>query len=231
MRGFVFSLVFIIVFSTLLSSIPVGLQGTGGDPDMVVPVDPSLLTGFSDSENYTKAAYSAGSYEYTLGGYDWVAIHGGSDELTLFRKVKLLGVFWLGQLAPCKFVSSAGIDRGSVLLLAEIDIDDDEGTHRYDLKYTTNGDSAGKFVIYWNITLYPDINDAWANEALHMVHGMGIEDTATNNIGSLIVGLLFFQLPGVPVLVNVLIAIPIWATIIYVLWFLITSMIPFVGGG
>ena len=38
-RGFVFSVVFIIVFSALLSSIPAGLQGSGEDPDTV-----SLLT-------------------------------------------------------------------------------------------------------------------------------------------------------------------------------------------
>lgn len=230
MRGFVFSLVFIIVFSTLLSSIPVGLHGIGSSPDTVVPVDPSLLTGFSETENYTKAAYSPSPYEYSLGGRDWLATANGVVELGLFAKILLLGFIWLGALDQCKFISSEGVDRGTLLALTEIDADDTNGTHRYDLRYTSNGDSAGKLVIYWNTTLYPAIADAWNNNALHILHGMGIEDTATDNIGALIVSLLFFQLPNVPVLINMFLAVPLWACIVYLLWYLITSMIPFVGG-
>ena len=229
-RGFVFSLVFIIVFSTLLSSIPEGLQGIGASPDMVVPVDPSLITGFSDAENYTKAAYSLGTYEYALGGRDWLATHNDVVELGLFAKIKFLGIFWFGAIDQCKFVSSEGVDRGLTLSLTEVQADDTDGTHRYNLKYKDSGESAGKLVVYWNTTLYPDPHDAWDNNALYLLHGMGIEDLATNNIGALIISLLLLQLPGVPVLVNMLLAVPIWACIVYVLWYIITSMIPFVGG-
>ena len=230
MRGFVFSLVFIIIFATLLSSVPVGLQGIGGSPDMVVPVDPSLVTGFSEIENYTKAAYTLGSYEYPapLGGHDWIAIHNEVVELGLYAKIKILGFLWLGAVDQCKFVSSEGVDRGELLSLTEIDTDDTDGSHRYDLKFTSSGDSAGKLVVWWNVTAYPAIADAWAAEDLHLLHGMGIEDTATANIGALIVGLLTLQLPDVPILVNMFLAVPIWACIVFVLWFIIKEMIPFV---
>ena len=109
-----------------------------------------------------------------------------------------------------------------------MDTDDTDGSHRYDLKFIDSGDSAGKLVIYWNVTAYPDINDAWDNNALHILHGMGIEDTATANIGALIVSLLLLQLPDVPVLINLILVTPIWACIVYVLWFIIKEMIPFV---
>ena len=228
MGGFVFSLIFIIVFSTLLSSIPVGLQGIGASPDTVIPVDPSLVTGFSETENYTKAAYTLGLYEYSLGGRDWMAGHNDVVEVFLFAKIKILGILWLGATDQCKFISSDGVDRGETLTLTEMDTDDTDGSHRYDLKYIDSGDSAGKLVVYWNVTEYPAIADAWTAGDLHLLHGMGIEDTATANIGALIVSLLLIQLPDVPVLVNMFLAVPIWACIVFVLWFIIKEMIPFV---
>ena len=228
MRGFVFSLIFIIVFSTLLSSIPAGLEGPGTSPDMVAPIDPSLLTGFSDMNNWTRASYSAYSYEYDdLGGRDWVSIT-DDIELYIFAKVKILGFLWLGGTDQCKFTSAEGVDRGDTLSFAEIDTDDTDGTHRYDLRYTDSGDSAGKLVVWWNVTAYPDIDDAWNNNALNLLHGMGISETATANVGALIVGLLFLQLPDVPVLVNMFLAVPIWACIVFVIWFIVKEMIPFV---
>jgi hypothetical protein len=226
MRGFVFSLIFIIVFATMLASIPAGLQGTGSTPDTVVPVDPSLVTGFSDINNWTRASYTLNAYEYTLGGRDWGTGHDDVD-VVLFAKVKLFGFLWLGAVDVCKFISVDGVDRGTELSFTEIDADDTDGSHRYDLRYTGNGDSAGKLVIYWNTTEYPDLNDAWIANELHLLHGMGIDDTATANIGALIVSLLLLQLPNVPVLVNMFLATPIWACIVYVLWYVIKEMIPF----
>ena len=227
MGGFVFSIIFIIVFSTLLSSIPAGLQGTGASPDMVVPVDPSLITGFSETENWTRAAYSLGVYEYSQGNRDWVTGH-NDIEIGLLAKVYVLGFIWFGAVDECKFISSEGVDRGTELSLTEMDTDDTDGAHRYDLRFTVNGDSAGKLVIYWNTTAYPAIADAWLAGDLQLLHGMGIEDTATTNIGALIVSLLLIQLPDVPVLVNMFLAVPIWACVVFVIWFIIKEMIPFV---
>lgn len=227
-RGFVFGLAFIIIFSTLLATVPVGLQGQGDTPDMVTPLDPSIVSGFSAIENYTKAAYSSGQYGYSLAGRDWVATHNGVVELGLFAKVLIVGIFWLGHRDQCKFISSDGINRGTALSLTEIDDDDDDGTHRYSIEYDDIGGSAGSLVVYWNITEYPSINHAWTNDSLYLVHGVGFENTATNNIGSLLVSLLLLQLPEVPLLVNILLVVPLWASIIYILWYVIKEMIPFV---
>ena len=226
MRGFVFSIVFIIVFATLLSTIPAGLQGPGETPSGIIPVSPSLLTGFNNYENWTKAACSAGIKEYDLGGRSWVFAE-LADTIVIFAKVLIAGFLWLGQVDTCKFVSSDGVNRGDELTFTEIETDAEDGSERYEMQFTDSGDKAGSFVVYWNTTTYADPLDAWDNNLLHVLHGVGFDASATANIGSLIVGLLTLQLPGVPVLVNMFLAVPIWACIIYVLWYIIKEMIPF----
>lgn len=226
MRGFVFSLVFIIVFSTLLSSVPAGLQGTGTDPDTVVPIDPHLVTGFTDTHNYTDAAFTAGSYEYELNSENWIALTDGNGY-NLAKKILTLG-FWLGHLAACKFISDEGMDRGTTLLLTEITSDATDGAVRYSLQFIGSGADAGGFVTYWNTTEYASATLANNEDQLQLLHGIGIDSSATNNIGALLVGLLTLSLPNVPVLVNMFLAVPIWACIIFVLWFVIKEMIPFV---
>ena len=231
MRGFVFSIVFIIVFATLLSTIPVGLQGLGETPDGIVPISPSLLTGFNDYENFTRAdcTPTAGVYiyNYDLNDRAWVFAE-TFGSMTLFAKVLFAGFLWLGQVDDCKFISSDGQDRGDGLTFTEIAADADDGEIRYEMQFTTTGDDAGSLVIYWNTTTYSDPEDAWDNDILYLLHGVGFHASATTNIGSLIVSLLMLQLPGVPVLVNLFLAVPIWACIVYVLWYIIKEMIPFV---
>ena len=83
-------------------------------------------------------------------------------------------------------------------------------------------------VVYWNPTLYHDIADAWSNDVVYLLHGVGIDSTATNNIAEILVGLLFLSLPNVPVLVNLFLGVPVWACVIFILWFVIKEMIPFI---
>lgn len=228
MHGFVFSVIFIVFFATLLSSVPAGLKGAEESPNTVVPIDPSLITGFEETENYTAAAYSAGvSYTYDLGGRSWLTIDGGS-YIYLGAKILVWGIFWFGAVDDCKFTAPDGTDRGTNLAFTEIDTDAEEGGVRYALKLVLSGDSGGVLVIYWNTTKYETAAQAWDNAELYLLHGVGIENTATNNIAALLVSLLFLQLPDVPVLVNAFIAIPVWACIAFVLWFVIKEMIPFV---
>jgi len=230
MRGFVFSVVFILIFATLLASVPAGLQGTGSTPSDVIPVDPSILTDFADGENYTKSAFSGSGvlgYEYTLGGKSWIV---STDEtyFVLAAKVLIAGILWLGHTDSCYFTSKEGIERGNTLTFTEIDSDADDGTAQYSLQHVISGDSGGGFVAYWNTTAYDNSTHAWDNDELHLLHGVGLENTATNDIGALLVSLLLLQLPDVPVLLNALIAVPIWACIVFVLWYVIKEMIPFV---
>ena len=227
MRGFVFSVTYLIVFSALLSSIPVGLQGVGTDVETLFPIDPSLTTGFSDYVNWTPAEYVGYFYDYTLDSKDWYSAKDDS-VISIIRKIYTLGIFWLGQIDPCKFISPDGTDRGVDLALTTINSDGEDGAVRYDLESILTGESAGSFVVYWNTTKYDNSTHAWDNLELYLLHGVGIDSAATNNVAALLVGLLFFQLPAVPPLVNVLLATPTWACVIFILWFVIKEMIPFV---
>lgn len=230
MRGFVFAVVFIIVFSALIAAIPIGLQGVGDEVQPVTPIDPSILTDFTDYENYTKSDFTEALgifyYEYNLASRDWIA---ATDEIQFELSAKVYFFFlWLGQIDQCKFMSPDGIDRGTDVSFTEMDSDANDGAIRYSMQFTTSGKAAGALVVYWNATTYSTSSDAWDNDELYMLHGVGIESTATNDIGALIISLLLLRLPEVPTLVNLFLAVPIWACIIYVLWFIIKEMIPFV---
>lgn len=226
-----FAVVFIVVFSTLLSSVPAGLQGPNEQPDTVIPVDPNILTGFSESVNYTATAYSGGPslylYDYDLGGIDWRSFTDNDTMITIGAKVKFLGILWFGAIDVCEFESPTGPNRGPQLDFDEIDADAEEGTVRYALQFTGSGNSGGSFIVYWNETEYSSVNDAWDNDEAYIIHGIGFQDSATTNIGALIVSLLFLQLPDVPVLVNIFLAVPIWACVVFIIWFIIKEMIPF----
>jgi len=227
MYGFVFSVSFIFLFSILLSTIPAGLYGPALTPDMPSPVNPNLVTDFTETEDWTRTDFTSGLYEYDLGGKSWRCVTSGTS-LILASKLLIGGIIWLGQLDLCRFIAGEnGEDRGTTLTIAEIALDADDGEIRYTLQFESNGNYVGGFVVYWNITEYEDPVDAWTADELYLMHGVGIDTTAYANIGALLVSLLLLQLPDVPLLINAIIAIPIWACVVFVIWYIIKEMIPF----
>ena len=229
--GFVFAVTFIVIFSTLLSTIPIDFQGSAETPDMIVPIDPSLLTGFSATENYTRSALSGAPfshYDYTLGGFTWTFQLVDDLTIALGAQVWIGGVLFLGQLDSSKFISLDGDDRGGYLTTSEITTDADDGVAKYSLVSIGGGQSQGSLIFYWNTTTYSNATDAWDSYELYILHGMGFAESATSNIGALLVSLLLLQVPEVPLLVNILLVTPLWACIVFVLWFIIKEMIPFV---
>lgn len=225
-KTFVFAVTFIIIFATFLSTIPVGLLGEGSEPDMIGSVDPSVVAGFTDTETYQQSNFSGIFYEYDLGGRTW-RCEGYDTYFRLATKVFVFGFLWLGGLDRVKFISPEGVNRGEALLFSEIETDASEGTISYELLYVDTGNAAGSFIVYWNITEYTDPKDAWDNDVIYLMHGVGLESTAVIDIGTLLLDLLTLQIPEVPLLVNVLLAVPIWASIVYLIWFIIKEMIPF----
>ena len=224
--GFVFAVTFIIIFSTLLATIPADLQGQESTVETITPVNPSLLTDFSASEDFVRTDFNGlGAYAYVLGSREWICAT-NQTAFELGAKVLVGGILWLGGMDVCRFIFD-GENRGTIITLDDLDSDADDGTVRYDLQFEDTGNSAGGFVFYWNTTTYSDSSEAWTADKLYLLHGIGL--TADTNIASLLIALLFLQLPGVPVLVNVLLVVPIWASIVYVLWFIIKEMIPFLG--
>ena len=223
-RTFVFAVTFIIIFSALLASIPVDFQGHGETVETVTPINPNLLSGFANSVEFDKTDFAGYPYyEYLLAPTTFECQH-YDDYFRVGAHTLFVGL-WLGGYSWANFISDNGTNHGWQVSFSDLENDAEEGTVRYTLQYEDTGNPAGGFVFYWNTTTYSDPSDAWDNNVLYLLHGIGL--LANTDIASLLISLLFLQLPEVPTLVNVLIVVPIWASIIFVLWFIIKEMIPF----
>ena len=229
-RTFVFAVTFIIVFSALVGSIPVDFQGQGTTTETITPVNPNLLSDFASIKEFDKTDFSGiGSLFFV---YELVPTTGVTFECTFYADEFLLGAhtlfigIWLGGMSWANFISDNGTNHGLDVSFSDLVNDAEDGVVRYSLQYEDTGNSAGGLVFYWNTTTYGnDPSDAWDNDALILLHGVGL--TANTDIASLLLALMFLQLPEVPTLVNVLIITPMWGAIIFVLWFIIKEMIPF----
>lgn len=227
-RALVFCITFLAIFSVLLVTVPVGLQGEGSAGEAVTPLDPSLVTGFVDSVYYNLDNFSAApagvEFAYTLETAQYICTYNGA-QFYLGAKVLLFGVLWLGGMDSASF-KLGSTSRGTSLSWSEIAADADDGSVTYSLMLAS-GNSAGSLVVYWNSTLYADPEDAFDASVLYLLHGTGVSNDSTNILG-LMFGLLFLQLPDMPVLINALLATPVWAAIIYVAWFILKESLPFV---
>lgn len=225
-RTFVFSVTFILVFSVIVATIPIGLQGIGSSPAMVSGIDPNLVSGFSDSESFTRDNFTGNNYYYDLNNRAWWCL---SDDTYIMLAAKILfgGFLWLGGIEEVKFIDPDGNDEGTKLYLTDITNDAEEGAVRYSLFFDEAGTATGTMVFYYNTTLYADASTAWLANGLFVVHGVGIESTAVLDAGTLLIQLLLLQIPDVPLLLNILLVAPIWACVIYLLWYIIKEMIPF----
>ena len=226
-RTFVFAVTFIIIFSALLTSIPADFQGHGGTVETVTPINPNLLSGFADSTEFDKTDFVVRPYydyyEYLLTPTTFECRY-HTNEFNVGAHTLFVGL-WLGGYSWANFISDNGTNHGLEVTFSDLENDAKNGTVRYTLQYADTGNPAGGFVFYWNTTTYSDPSDAWDNNVLYLLHGIGL--LANTDIASLLISLLFLQLPEVPTLVNLLIVVPIWASIIFVLWFIIKEMIPF----
>ena len=227
-RGFIFAITFILFFAGLVVAIPVGLEGQGLDPDNVVPLETAIIFGFEDYETYNMSVLSAyDQYQYDFNLRGWVfSYYAGTIQLG--AKIVYLGFLWFGQLDSCEFISPDGNNRGAVLSYEEIDTDAENGTVNYNLRYLVNGADAGGFVVYWNSTEYESSFDAFVADDVFFMHGVGIASTAPVDITSLLIGLLLLQLPNCPPLINLLLATPIYAAVVFLIWFIIKESMPFV---
>ena len=228
-RAFVFAVTYIIIFSAFVGSIPVDFQGRGGTVDTLIPINPNILSAFALDEQFDKTDFGGiGSlfyvYEIAPTTFECTLLSG---EFLLVAHTLFVGI-WLGGISRINFISTNGTNYGQAVAFADLVNDAEDGVVHYALRYDDNGNSAGGFVFYWNTTTYSnDPSLAWDNDELYLLHGVGI--TANTDIASLLLSLMFLQLPEVPTLVNAIIVTPMWVSIIFVLWFIIKSMIPLLG--
>lgn len=230
--GFVFAVIFLTVFVGLTAMIPVDLQGQGQTPIILTPVDPALTSDFSASEEFTKTDFSGIlSLYYTYNGdpldmgYTFECVFNLVDTFYLGSHIFWFEL-WLGAYDWVTWKSPNGtIYPTTGVTFSDIDNDMTDGVVRYDLTFSESGQSAGGFIFYYNTTIYTDASDAWDNDALYLLHGIGF--VVNTNIIPLLVGILFMQLPDVPAGINLLLATPPWASVGYIIWYLIKESLPF----
>lgn len=223
--SFVFVVSFLIIFTGFLAAMPVDLQGHDESPVALLPIDPALLTDFASTAEFDKTDFSGVTlltYAYDLGGYHWLAAFSvATTEFAIERKVLWGGLIWFGAIENTAFFLPNGTSRGETVDFNQIDADATDGAVRYNLKFTDNGNDAGGFIFYWNTTAYASSLNAWSNNKLYLVHGMGISSASATNIFALLLGLMFFQVPGIPTIVNLFIATFIWVSIAFLFWYVI----------
>ena len=143
--GFVFAVIFLTLFAGLTAMIPIDLQGQGASPEILVPVDPALVSDFSDHAPFDKTDFGGiiGFYhEYdALGGYDWACYY-ETNTFWVGAKVYWLGMIWLGGYDPVNWENDNGTIYDSVTF-TDIDNDAVDGAVRYDLTFAESGQNAG----------------------------------------------------------------------------------------
>ena len=228
-----FAVSFIVIFSAIVSTIPIDLQGQEAEPiETVIPINPNLLTDFANTKQFDRTNFIViygldyYTYEIVVDSTTFEAQFDQTDAFSVGAHTLWIGI-WLGGYDWANFINDNGTNYGTSVSFDDIDNDADNGVVRYTLTYETAGASAGGFIFSWNTTTYTGSSDAWDSSKLYLIHGQGL--TADTNIASLLLSLLFLQIPDIPFLVNIILVTPLWACIIYVTWFIIKSMIPLLG--
>lgn len=231
--GFVFAVIFLILFAGLTAMIPVDLQGQGGTATIVTPIDPSFTSDFSASEEFVESDFDGVLSQYYVYdgdpedmGYTFECVFDLVDTFYVGSHVLWFGL-WLGAYDWVTWKSPNGtVYPTTGVSFSDIDNDMTDGVVRYDLTFSESGQDAGGFIFYYNTTTYTDSEDAWNSAELYLLHGIGF--VANSNIVPLLIGILFLQLPDVPVGINLLLATPPWASVAFIIWYLIKESLPFV---
>ncbi len=221
MRGFVVAVSFLLIYSTLLGTVPAGFLTVTYEPPTLSPIDPQLISGFDGFVMMNSTNFTAGGVDYGFGGHLWTAIAADSTFTLFYRQV----IFFVIPVYTVNDMSFETFARGTSLTWITILEDSDNGTARYSAvcPFATSG-----LVFVWNVTDYVYPWEAWGNGSLTVVHGIGADAYAPQNALSLVLAMLTFSVPEIPVILQVLLNTPIYAMVAYLVWFLIKEVIPFV---
>ena len=128
-----------------------------------------------------------------------------------------------------EWINREGKNRGENLEV--IELNEDYQNQQASYKVECNHFYARAYFGY-NETIYSNVTHAWNQHDLHIFIGIDFDQTTTSyNAWALIGMLLFWQLPDMHWVVNILISIPFWACIAYLSYILILRTIGAIFGG
>ena len=243
LRGFIFAVTFLGTLFLLIAWIPAELFEADPSREIWVPEVFEGIDVYAFAETKTIQLNETGGQTsmYDSSYYDMHVDIGGRNCDLEYKKANettlqlFLIHYWTEWVIipyshKLHWYNNKGINQGNILQVSEMQADDtlDEGkvTYRAQCKHFTYHSTFA-----YNTTLYGNFTHAWNYHGLYGFFGIKFEDVDTSyNAFELIARLLFFQMPDIETHVNALMAIPMWATIAYLIYAFITSVIPFIKG-
>ena len=231
LRGLIVAIVFLGTFSFLVVMIPSQFLVSSQEYARNIPPQFSAFDLQYYTETYNQTVGTGGVFEWTAGGWDWYSVQ-GFDYFALSVK-EYWWVFWINNI-PMHFKDTSGVDQGTVL--TAMILDNAYAGSEQSLKYTCQNPERPELsctlFFGFNTTKYLVPSTAWENGELYMLQAFGFDQMNSSvNAWNLIGAVLFFQMPEIHPVLNVLIALPIWITIAYISYILILRAIGAVFGG
>ena len=214
---------FLLIYSALLGTMPAGFMTATYETPELADIDPQLIVGFENYVTYNSTNFTAGGLDYGFGGHLWSAVDTTGIISLYYRTILFLII---PVYTAVTFTFEGGFDRGeSDLTWVQIQTDSEEGITRYTAKCPQV--SSG-LVFMWNTSDYLYAWDAWGNDSLLIVHGVGADiANAPLDVLSLLFAMLTYSVADIPPLLQVLLNSPIYASVLFLIWFFIKEVIPF----
>ncbi len=238
---------FLGVFFTLTLMIPPGLLASPQEGRTVnVPAyfEGIDLQSYANTKviNLTQGGNALEIYDFKFGGWNMKLEDWGSPQCFIWIRTQAEWWIFEWDLKYFKWFNCKGIEKSrNAGWIGEwhdhIVIDYsalDEAFEEYGkegLKWRLENDNT-QMVVYvgFNQTKYSKPSEALNGGELSLLLCMNFDKMNTSfNAWNLIGSILFFQMPNVHPLINVIIAIPIWILIAWLIYTLILKALPFVG--
>lgn len=189
---------------------------------------------YADLTNQTLSGTQ--TLEFTLGGWNVrLGFHIGDYEINIGTYSAWAVFTWGYNGMDWLYVNNTIVNTGYLeeqsLYTEDIDaVYAEYGSSNQSKFYSENSDTLFHVFFLWNTTTYIDSADAWDNDDLHIIVAINYDDVNTSfNVWNLIGGLFFWQLPHVHIILNVILSIPLWGAVGYLVTIFILKIIPFIG--
>lgn len=239
MRGLITTVSFIGCLVILIAYIPPQFYTTdqtwrASPPEYFEAID---IEQYSETWNHTMDGTDCVDYvdwwvfKLELGGHPLQFWYAKANKTPSWgdTRFKHYWYWWIFPTAmhDMKWYNKKGLYLGETLEKTELDNDYESGNIRYSVKCDHFQMSA---FFGFNETVYSKPSQAWDSNELRIMLGIKFDQVNTAiNAWNLVGMLLIFQLPDVHWVVNVLLSLPFWVCIAYLIFVLILKAIPFVG--
>lgn len=197
------------------------------------------IGGYAYTHNFTindatfnRYSYPSRAYFFDLGGHNWyMNYHIARTMLSFGIRHYFMG--WLMTSSePCNFRAEDGTERGSQITVLEMNEDytGNEGVLKYRVYIPRDPIIGCDVNLVFNISAYSSPGEAFANDGLGVVVGLGLEDAkTTTDAWQLIGAIMWFRAPNIHPIINLFIGFALWFLFIYAFVRLVLRFIPLLG--